>query len=169
MDLQSKLIELSQYGVGCRIAQGYSLVNICYDDNWKIIRPQNELIEADMSDGVFYYCAPVDKVPLEEIFECVEATIEYNMDLKRKMDLFREKAEELQEIFAEEDLETLKSLKFTFPKKKGRKKKDVQEATDTVDGTTTKAEATSEVHEEGPIVEEEEELIPVTETFIQER
>lgn len=37
LNLQDKMIELSDYNIGCKIEDGYYLINITYKDKWKVI------------------------------------------------------------------------------------------------------------------------------------
>ena len=72
---------------------------------------------------------------MEDLFNLIDATIEYNLDLQKKLILFKEKTEELQEIFSNEDYETLKTIEFKITKKEAKKKtvkktkKKIQEKT----------------------------------------
>lgn len=123
LNLQDKLIELSSYNVGCQINSGYALVNITYPTEWSVVPPSNELIEYDTQKGIYYYCAPMDKVPLEEVFDSINETIEYNIELKKKLDLFQEKVEILRQLFIDEDFETLSTIDFKIKKKRVKKDK----------------------------------------------
>lgn len=122
LNLQDKMIELASYNVGCKIENGYYLITIHYEDNWKIIPPENSLIECATHNGATYYCAPVSEVSFDEVFISINETIEYNMDLERKVVLFKEKVSELQTIFAEEELDVLRTITFKYKKSKRKNK-----------------------------------------------
>lgn len=140
LNLQDKMIELSAYNVGCRIEDGYCLISVTFDENWKVIPPENENIECAERNNITYYCAPVSEVSFEEIFKSISDTIDYNMDLEKKIILFREKVDELQKIFAEEDINVLKTITFKYKKKRNKKNEnneieqseDIQEVADNV-------------------------------------
>lgn len=122
MNLQDIMVELSSYSVGCRIMDGYIIINITYDAEWSIIPPHNEKIEFAQKDGKTYYAAPIQEVSFDEVFNSIKETIDYNIDLQKKLDLYRLKVNELQEIFANENLDTLASISFEFGKKKDKRK-----------------------------------------------
>lgn len=122
MDLQSKMIELSEYSFGCRVIDGMFLVNIRFKDGWKVIPPEDDSIEFGDKTGITYYCSEVNNDKLEKIFTSINETIEYNKDLEKKLVLFRSKVAELQEVFAEEDLATLETITFKYKKRRGRPK-----------------------------------------------
>ena len=132
---ENRLKELSGYDIGFEIKQGYYHISIVFDENWDILEPDNESIYVEKRNGVYHYIAPADNVTIAEMFKTVDTTIEYNMDLQRKLLLFKKKTEELQEIFAKESLEVLETIEFKYglkqqepPKKKrGRKSKKQEE------------------------------------------
>jgi hypothetical protein len=145
MNLQDIMVKLAEYSVGCRIMDGYFLINITYDGNWNVIPPENDKIEFAQKNGVSYYMAMINEVSFEEVFNSIKETIDYNIDLQKKVNLFKSKVDELQEIFAKEDLETLRTITFEYcPKKKEKrkyvKKKDKEEKKQSLveDDTTAK-------------------------------
>ena len=134
-DWENRLKELSGYDIGFEIKQGYYHISIVFDENWEILEPDNESIYVEKRNGVYHYIAPADSVTIAEMFKTVDATIDYNMDLQRKLLLFKKKTEELQEIFANESLEVLETIEFKYglkkkeqqKKKRGRKPKKQEE------------------------------------------
>lgn len=134
-DWENRLKELSGYDIGFEIKQGYYHISIVFDENWDMLEPDNESIYVEKRNGVYHYIAPADSVTIAEMFKTVDTTIDYNMDLQRKLLLFKKKTEELQEIFANETLEVLETIEFKYglkkkeqPKKKrGRKTKKKEE------------------------------------------
>lgn len=126
MDLQEKLIELSEYGVSFNVANGNFVIRIKYDKHWTIIQPDGDDIAFycdESSDSVYYYVASVT-TNIEKLFHAIDETIEYNRELEKKVELFKKKMNELQEIFAQEPLETLNTLEFKIKKKKEKQKKE---------------------------------------------
>lgn len=126
MNLQDIMVKLAEYSVGCRIMDGYFLINITYDDNWNVIPPENEKIEFAQKNGISYYMAMINDVSFEEVFNSIQETIDYNIDLQKKVNLFKAKVDELQELFAKEDLETLRTITFEYTPKKKEKRKYVK-------------------------------------------
>lgn len=160
MTLQDRLVELSQYGVNFSIANGTFVITIKYDKGWDIIQPDEEGVECyrdDNNTDIYYYTAPIS-VNIDKLFESIYTTINYNKDIEKKLELFKAKMKELQEVFAAEDLETLKGLEFKFKKKRGKpKKKDTKEKS--VENETNNTEETDETTEESEKTEMNDEEI----------
>lgn len=169
-DWENRLKELSGYDIGFEIKQGYYHISIVFDENWDILEPDNESIYVEKRNGVYHYIAPADSVTIAEMFKTVDTTIDYNMDLQRKLLLFKKKTEELQEIFANETLEVLETIEFKYglkkkeqPKKKrGRKPKKQEEESKNL--TEEYYNALNDLEKE-KVVENKENEIQETETL----
>lgn len=163
MDLQEKLIELSEYGVSFNVASGNFVIKIKYNSNWTIIQPDgNEIAfyRDENDDSVYYYVASVT-TSIDKIFFAIDETIEYNRELELKVELFKEKMSELQEIFAQEPLDVLRTLEFKLKKKKKektKKEKVVKEKEDDINNI-------EEVSENEPAVDKNEETEEQEETL----
>lgn len=164
MDLQEKLIELSEYGVSFNVASGNFVIKIKYNSNWTIIQPDgNEIAfyRDENDDSVYYYVASVT-TSIDKIFFAIDETIEYNRELELKVELFKEKMSELQEIFAQEPLDVLRTLEFKLKKKKKKEKtkkeKVVKEKEDDINNI-------EEVSENEPAVDKNEETEEQEETL----
>ena len=160
MDLQEKLIELSEYGVSFNVANDNFVIKIKYNDNWTIIQPDGDDIafyRDENVNSVYYYVAPIT-TSIDKIFAAIDETIDYNLELELKVKLFREKMTELQELFTKENLEVLKTLEFKVKKKKDKIKKSKQtEIEEEVEEQTeTKNEVESTTVEETKETEKEE-------------
>lgn len=146
MEWENLLNKLKIYDVAFEIRQGYYHVSIKFENGWDVIIPENENIYVEERNGIHHYIAETDAVSVNEIFNCIEQTIEYNKDLQRKLELFRQKTIELQEIFSNETYEKLKTIEFTFPrqkktsKKNKTKKKEEKALEENVDKTETIAD-----------------------------
>jgi hypothetical protein len=127
MDWENRLKELSGYDISFEIKQGYYHIALKYDDGWDVLIPDNENIYVEKRNGVYHYIASVDTSKIEDLFKSIDATIDYNMDLQKKLILFKQKTEELQALFADEEYEKLQTIKFVFeettPKKRQNKAK----------------------------------------------
>lgn len=120
MDLQEKIINLSEYKLGFNIYNGYTIINITFPKDWSVIKPENEHItfaNDEVNNNMYFYSAPIT-FDMSEIFDCIDATIEFNKEMERKIQLFQEKQKELQNIFAEESYEVLETLTFSYKKKR---------------------------------------------------
>lgn len=170
MDLQEKLIELSEYGVSFNVASGNFVIKIKYNSNWTIIQPDgNEIAfyRDENDDSVYYYVASVT-TSIDKIFFAIDETIEYNRELELKVELFKEKMSELQEIFAQEPLDVLRTLEFKLKKKKKektKKEKVVKEKEKVVKEKEDDINNIEEVSENEPAVDKNEETEEQEETL----
>ena len=122
MDWEKRLKELNGYDISFEIKQGYYHVALVYEEGWNVLAPDNEFIYVEERNGVYHYIGSADDVKLDDIFATIDATINYNMDLQKKLILFKEKTQELQELFANEDFEKLQTIEFVFAEKEEAKK-----------------------------------------------
>jgi hypothetical protein len=126
MTLQERLVALAPYNAGFNIYDNQFVVNVTYADGWVVVDPDKDsdvILTKDLSNqNLYYYIAPMS-VPFDDIFELVDLTINYNIELQEKVVFFKEKVGELKELFTNEDLETLKTLEFKLKKKKSPQSK----------------------------------------------
>ena len=138
MDLENKLRKLNAFNISFEIKQGYYHIALEFNDGWDVIMPENESIYVQQKNGFYHYIALIDNVKLEDIFSAIDNTIDYNIDLEKKLQLFKQKTEELQKIFANEDYETLQTLEFKLGEKQELKKIIKRAKTTTKDKTPKK-------------------------------
>ena len=136
MNLQDKLISLSEYNISFRINDGNIIVSIEYKDGWTIISPEDSDVKLMKSKekNVFYYCTNMDgdKSHVQGIFDTIDETIRFNKESEATVELFKAKIAELEKLFSEKSYDELKTLKFiTKPvkstNKKSKSKKEVGE------------------------------------------
>lgn len=157
MDLQEKLIELSEYSVNFNVANGNFVIKVKYNDEWSIIKPDNNDIafyRDENDDSVYYYVAPIT-ISLDKLFLAIDETIEYNRELELKVELFRNKMAELQEIFAQESLDVLNTLEFKIKKKKRDKIKKSKQ-TEIEEKVSEENESVKDIEKEDTVEEEKE-------------
>lgn len=123
MNLQEKIIGLSEYKLGFNIYNGYTIISITFPKEWSVIKPDSKDItfaQDEVKTDTYFYSAPIT-CDMSIIFDSIEATIIFNNEMERKIELFQEKQKELQNLFIEESYETLETLTFSFKKKKEKK------------------------------------------------
>lgn len=150
MDWENRLKELNGYNISFEIKQGYYHVALVYENGWSVLTPDNQSIYVEERNGVYHYIASIDDVKIEDIFNSIDSTIEYNMDLQKKLILFKQKTQELQELFANEDYETLQTITFEINRKEESKKitKKTKPKTEKKEKTTKKSKPNSKKPEE---------------------
>ena len=128
MTLQDSLKEFAPYNIDIKMIQGWLIVGMTYKKSWQILKPLNELIEQRENDDRIFYCAPLNQVDADDVFSSIRDTINYNIDMEKKVELFQVKVNELQNIFSELDYEELVTVEFKYKKKKKANKKQSQKA-----------------------------------------
>ena len=152
MTLQDSLKEFAPYNIDIKMIQGWLIVGMTYKKSWQILKPLNELIEQRENDDRIYYCAPMNQVDADDVFVSIRDTINYNIDMEKKVELFQVKVNELQNIFSELDYEELVTIEFKYKKKKkGNTKKQNQKVIE--------EEIPENNEEESDIINEDEELV----------
>ena len=159
MNLQKKLIQLSEYKCSFKYVESYFLVSMVYPESWSVIPSEDKTIEVADEDGVTFYAAPIE-TDIENAFKLIDDTIAYNLDVEKKMALLKYNIGKLQELFAEKDLEELETIEFTFKPKK------VEKESTTVKKTKSTKKATSKRGRKKSVQEEMEKVLgPVKETY----
>ena len=151
MTLQDSLKEFAPYNIDIKMIQGWLIVGMTYKKSWQILKPLNELIEQRENDDRVFYCAPLNQVDADDVFSSIRDTINYNIDMEKKVELFQAKVNELQNIFSELDYEELVTVEFKYKKKKKANKKQSQKAIE--------EEITENTVEESDIIDNDEELV----------
>lgn len=123
MNLQKKLIQLSEYKCSFKYVESYFLVSMVYPENWSIIPCEDKSIDVAEEDWVTFYTAPIE-TDINKAFELIDDTILYNLDVEKKMNLLKFNINKLQEMFATMDLEELETIEFVTTKSKVSKNKE---------------------------------------------
>ena len=119
MNLQKKLIQLSEYKCSFKYVDSYFLVSMTYPENWSIIPSEDRSVEVAEENGVTFYAAPIE-TDIEVAFNLIDGTIAYNLDVEKKMNLLKYNINKLQELFGEKDLEELETIEFVFKRPKDK-------------------------------------------------
>ena len=123
-NLHECLVELAPYNIDFKIKDDKILLGLEYKEGWQVIKPDSSNIECfKYGDRYYYGTVMSNEQNINEIFGLIKLTIDYNLELEKKIKLFKEKVNELQDIFAKEDYDDLLNLSFQInkPKKRGRK------------------------------------------------
>lgn len=144
MNLQKKLIQLSEYKCSFKYVDSYFLVSVTYPENWSIIPSEDRSIEVAEENGVTFYAAPIE-TDIEVAFTLIDDTIAYNLDVEKKMALLKYNIGKLQELFAEKDLDELETIEFVFKSQKDKttQKKTIKKTTSRKAYTRKKKENTT--------------------------
>lgn len=146
MSLNEQLIRLSSYKINFNIYEGTVIISLEYPKDWTVLEINSSDIQTTSENGRQFYWVPL-QTDVEKVFELIDETIEYNKDIEAKSELFKQKIDEMRKIFLEEDLQTLRTMKFKMKKKKLPKKKvteekenNITEINDAANGKQTQSE-----------------------------
>lgn len=158
MNLQDKLISLSDYKIGFTMYDEKFLVSITYKDTWSVIMPEDKEItfmKDEKHDNIFYYTTPLNGDPqhLQHIFDTIDETIAYNKELEDKVVLFNSKIEEMQDIFSKKSIDELRTMEFTFKTQKRKTKKTNKKKEE-----KTSSETCNEEKQVPELIKEQEEI-----------
>lgn len=173
MNLQKKLIQLSEYKCSFKYVDSYFLVSVTYPETWSIIPSEDRSIEVAEENGVTFYAAPIE-TDIELAFTLIDDTIAYNLDVEKKMNLLKYNINKLQELFGEKDLAELETIEFVFKPQKEKtvtkptvkktpKKTTVRKKKEVVKDKTVKEMPTEEGQDNHVFTEEVEEPTTVIE------
>ena len=104
------------------------IVKMQYTTKWKEYGSLDDKIRTARSEeepNLVYYYADSNISSYDDIFNLIEETIRVNQEMKLKLELLKDKFEELKEIFSDKPYEVLKTLEFSFKeplKTKGKRK-----------------------------------------------
>ena len=157
MDFEKSLKDLSCYNISFEIKEGYYHVSLVFKENWEIVS-DNDLISIVNRNGRTHYIGATDSVTIDDIFKLINSTIDYNTDLELKLELFKETTQKLQELFANEKLEVLKTIQFKVTRKKEKPKTEApkKEIKTKKKTTSKKTRTTKKIKEENKLPKEEE-------------
>lgn len=123
MDISKKISDIGENFVGFNITNGCAYVQLNFPKTWTF--PSEEYMREEYGtefvqkngDETYFYG---DADNYEKVFDAALYTIEMNKSIEAKIALLQVKVTELKELFADKDLEELKTLQFvtTPPKSK---------------------------------------------------
>lgn len=135
--LQDRMNNMRPYFRGLDMYNEAIMVKVAFPNKWKAYPSDDGRINVTPSENdpnMTYYYADSNNTTYEDIFDLIEQTIKANQDILLKLQLLRDKGEELKELFSKLSYEELKTLKFVTesikeekPKRKYTRKKKVAE------------------------------------------
>lgn len=158
--LQDRIKAIQGYFRGIEIKENLYIVKVEFPERWSAYPSEDGLINVARAETTYndwFYYANVSEVELNDIFDLIDDTIVTNESINKKIELMKIKMEELKNLFQEETLERLLSLKFTFDEPKKRKKSGRKKKNNTENNTKEDKTNTPEIEEEISELEKEEE------------
>lgn len=128
--LQDRIKKNEEYFKSIEVHNGYLTMTVSFKDKWGVFPSPDEKIKVGESpNGVkneWVYYGKYNEITVEDIFDLVEQTIEVNLEAALKIELMKEKIEELKNLFSQTPYSKLQTLTFNLhedvkPKNKSRK------------------------------------------------
>lgn len=111
------------------------LIDKTIEDNFNVKITANTKLDNTNEIG-YYYFAQFDNNIIDNIFNAIKYTINFNLQAEEKIKLLLSKIDELKEIFNNEDINTLKTLQFKYKKKKIKTTKEIDNSPVTDENTS---------------------------------
>lgn len=159
--LQQRMDNMRPYFRAIEVYNDALIVKVIYPNNWKAYPSEDGRVKVTPSDdpkmpNMSYYYADSNNVTYDDIFDLIEETIKANQDIVLKVELLKEKVEELKELFSKLPYDELKTLRFATesiktekPKRKYTKRtKRALEAQECVQEASTEPNAEAEEQKE---------------------
>ena len=130
MNLQDRIKNISEYFIGMQMSTDDNIVYVRtrFPNNWVI----SDLLEdnfkvkgvQDKKNNTQFFFTDMNN-GFDVVFDAIDFTIKMNLSALERLNLFKEKVNELKELFDNEDIEKLRRIEFTFKKneKKGKRSK----------------------------------------------
>ena len=137
MSIQERINSLGDYFKGMQVSaeNGIIYVTVQFQKGWACseVTEHNFGVKAvqDEVPGVFYFFTDME-VGFDKVFDAIDYNIHFNEEAQAKVNLLREKIEELRNVFENEDINVLKTLEFKYKKKNTKISKSKKENNTTV-------------------------------------
>lgn len=155
MELQERINKAKPYFVLFNIAENVAYSLIKTPNGWTV---PSDLVkvhgvqykkDTETANGIYFFADLTENTNgIEAIFNAIDYTIEFNLTIEERANIFREKAEILKNLIYTEPIDKLKTLEFTFkkmPKKsKTKKTKNIPKTEEVVINEPEKTEQVTE-------------------------
>ena len=124
MDNLNRLKNYETYGIHLDVADGTYIVSLSFPSSWVISKPKTnniEVLKSNKQDNLYHYMMLLE-YDINDIFDSIDNTINFNNELSLKKALFLKKVDELDDLFHKTSYEQLEKLEFTFSEKVKRSK-----------------------------------------------
>lgn len=157
LQVEDYISQIGEYFKGIEKFNDALIVKIQLPDKWGVYPSADGRIKPAVSETTpneYFYYGDSGEVKLEEIFQLIIETIQMNKDVLIKIELLKDKVNELKELFDTKTLEELKTLKFVTEKPKSKRTK--RKYTRRTKVATHEPEQPLEEYKENEVVEEKQ-------------
>ena len=131
-DINQRIKKISKYFIGMKVDKlnddSYIYVNVKFPSKWSVNKQEildNFGVTVGMDNGGIYYFVADISDGFDVIFDAIDNIIEKMSIIEERNALFKQKIENLRELFENNDIpiESLRTLEFKY--KQPKKKKDI--------------------------------------------
>ena len=115
--IQKRMSSLQPYVIGIRYADGVAVVDAVFKDGW--IVPTSDIIQIVKSEELeqyYMFYSEKEGIGIDELLDFAENVVSLNREREEKLQLLKNKVQELKDLFNKTPLNKLKGLKFTIGK-----------------------------------------------------
>lgn len=162
--LQEEIMRFGDFFKGIERFNDALIVKVVFPSRWQVFSSKDERIKPAKGndvDGEYYYYGDTNNVSLDEIFGLIDDTVKINREIEEKVSLLVEYRKKLEQLFEENNIDTLKRLEFTFtedskaPKKKRKYTKRKKAEAEVENEPSNVEETPQEMPQEGDLKAEE--------------
>lgn len=116
MSIEKRINKLKPYIIGIRFLQDSTVLDVVLKEGW-IIQNSNTILSKKSEDGNFNYYmvySEIESVTLDDLLDYLESGINANIERELKLELFRQKVKDLEDLFKKTPLNDLESMKFNL-------------------------------------------------------
>lgn len=133
--LQDRMNDMRPYFRGVEMYNEALMVKVVFPNKWKAYPSEDGRIKVAPSEtdpNLTYYYADSNESTYEDMFDLIEETIKANKDIGLKLELLKDKVNELRELFQVTPYDELVNLRFVFEKQEKPKRKYTKKKKETV-------------------------------------
>lgn len=120
-NLQDRMNDMKPYFKGIEMYNDALIVKMLFPKNWRVYNSSDDIVKVTKSENLeneYFFYGNSNYTTYEGIFDHIDVIIKENKEISLKLQLLKEKAEELKELFSTHSYEELLSLKFSLQEKK---------------------------------------------------
>ena len=124
--LQNEILSIQEYFRSVEYYGKHIVVKVEFPKRWHVYSSLDEKIKAIPDDNipnVFFYFTDINEASLEDVFDLIRETIDTNVNALKKVEMMKERMNELKELFSTHSIEELKGLKFVLEESKPKTKR----------------------------------------------
>lgn len=114
MNINERLNKLRPYVLGFRFSETSPLIDCYFKDFWTVSDSEEIFFAKTDAENQFICYSTNPSITIDHLLDFIESLIKYNLDEESKVLLFKEKMQELKNIFENNDLKTLRNLRIVL-------------------------------------------------------